>query len=122
MNSLEAQNSEARSPEARHAIFFGDARHMSATQDASVQLIVTSPPYWQLKDYGSPEQIGFHDSYEEYIANLNQVWEQCRRVLSPGCRLCINIGDQFARAAHYGRYKVIPIRERIVAACERRPP
>jgi site-specific DNA-methyltransferase (adenine-specific) len=84
----------------------------------SVQLIVTSPPYWQLKDYGASGQIGFDDSYEEYIANLNQVWTQCYRVLSPGCRLCINIGDQFARAAYYGRYKVIPIREKIVHYCE----
>ncbi len=105
-------------PCARHTIFFGDARGMSPIEDASVQLIVTSPPYWQLKDYGSPQQIGFHDSYEEYIASLSQVWSECFRVLSTGCRLCINIGDQFARAAHYGRYKVIPIRERIVHACE----
>lgn len=113
MNSASALDSEAR-----HTIYFGDARHLNATPDASVQLIVTSPPYWQLKDYGSSDQIGFHDSYEGYIAHLNQVWAQCERVLSPGCRLCINIGDQFARAAHYGRYKVIPIRERIVRACE----
>lgn len=105
-------------PASHHRIIFGDARQMSELAPDTVQLVVTSPPYWQLKDYGTAEQIGFHDSYEEYIAGLNQVWAQCYRVLSPGCRLCVNIGDQFARAAHYGRYKVIPIRERIVNYCE----
>jgi site-specific DNA-methyltransferase (adenine-specific) len=102
----------------QHEIVFGDCRNMSAIADGSVQLIITSPPYWQLKDYGAAGQIGYHDAYEEYIAGLNAVWAQCNRVLSPGCRLCINVGDQFARAAHYGRYKVIPIREEIVRACE----
>ena len=102
----------------QNRIIFGDARRMGDLASESVQLVVTSPPYWQLKDYGTAEQIGFHDSYEEYIGGLNQVWSECYRALSPGCRLCVNIGDQFARAAHYGRYKVIPIRERIVNHCE----
>ena len=86
--------------------------------DKSVQLIITSPPYWQLKDYGSSNQIGFNDSYEEYINHLNLVWQECYRVLSDGCRLCINIGDQFARSVYYGRYKVIPIRTEIIRFCE----
>ena len=84
----------------------------------SVHLVVTSPPYWQLKDYGSENQIGFNDSYENYINNLNLVWKECYRVLNNGCRLCVNIGDQFARAVYYGRYKVIPIREEIIKFCE----
>ncbi|MDQ6763854.1 MAG: thermonuclease family protein [Bacteroidota bacterium] len=84
----------------------------------SVHLAITSPPYWQLKDYGTENQIGFHDSYENYINNLNLVWKECYRVLHSGCRLCINIGDQFARAVYYGRYKVIPIREEIIKFCE----
>jgi site-specific DNA-methyltransferase (adenine-specific) len=86
--------------------------------NSSVQLIVTSPPYWQLKDYGSEEQIGFDHSYEEYINNLNLVWKECYRVLHPGCRMLINIGDQFARSVYYGRYKVIPIRTEIIKFCE----
>ena len=86
--------------------------------DNSVHLAITSPPYWQLKDYGSKDQIGFHDSYENYINNLNLVWKECYRVLHPGCRLCVNIGDQFARSVYYGRYKVIPIREEIIKFCE----
>ena len=102
-----------------HHIVFGDSRQMNTIADKSVQLIITSPPYWQLKDYGAEDQIGFNDSYEEYINNLNLVWQECYRVLSDGCRLCINIGDQFARSVYYGRYKVIPIRTEIIRFCER---
>ena len=91
---------------------------MTSLQDNSVHLIITSPPYWQLKDYGTNNQIGFHDSYENYINNLNLVWAECYRILHNGCRLCVNIGDQFARAVYYGRYKVIPIRQEIIKFCE----
>lgn len=91
---------------------------MDQVPNESVQLIVTSPPYWQLKDYGTENQIGYHGSYEEYINSLNLVWQECDRVLSPGCRLCVNIGDQFARTVYYGRYKVIPIRTEIIRFCE----
>ena len=101
-----------------HKIVFGDSRSLNQIDDKSVQLIITSPPYWQLKDYGTEDQIGFNDSYEEYINNLNRVWQECDRVLMDGCRLCINIGDQFARSVYYGRYKVIPIRTEIIRFCE----
>lgn len=101
-----------------HKIIIGDSRKMTEISDNSVHLVITSPPYWQLKDYGSINQIGFHDSYENYINNLNLVWKECYRTLHNGCRLCINIGDQFARAVYYGRYKVIPIREEIIKFCE----
>ena len=101
-----------------HKIYFGDSRKLNKIPDKSVQLIITSPPYWQLKDYGTIDQIGFNDSYEEYINNLNLVWMECDRVLSDGCRLCINIGDQFSRSVYYGRYKVVPIRTEIIRFCE----
>jgi DNA modification methylase len=91
---------------------------MTLLPDNSVHLAITSPPYWQLKDYGTENQIGFHDNYENYINNLNLVWKECYRTLHNGCRLCVNIGDQFARAVYYGRYKVIPIREEIIKFCE----
>ena len=91
---------------------------MSELEDESVHLIVTSPPYWQLKDYGTENQIGFHNDYETYINHLNLVWKECFRVLHKGCRLCINIGDQFARSTYYGRYKIIPIHTEIIKFCE----
>lgn len=101
-----------------HLIINGDSRKMQELDDESVHLIITSPPYWQLKDYGSDKQLGYNDSYENYINNLNLVWNESFRVLHKGCRLCINIGDQFARAVYYGRYKVIPIRTEIIKFCE----
>jgi len=101
-----------------HKIIIGDSRNMIEVADESIHLVITSPPYWQLKDYGNGGQIGFDDSYEDYINSLNIVWNQCRRVLKKGCRLCVNIGDQFARSVYYGRYKVIPIRTEIIKFCE----
>ena len=102
----------------QHKIVIGDSRYMTELGDNSVHLVITSPPYWQLKDYGMNEQIGFNDSYENYVNNLNLVWKECYRVLDNGCRLCVNIGDQFARSVYYGRYKVIPIRTEIIKFCE----
>jgi len=101
-----------------HKIIIGDSRNMTELKNNSVHLVITSPPYWQLKDYGSLDQIGFNDSYENYINNLNLVWKECFRALNDGCRLCINIGDQFARSVYYGRYKIIPIRTEIIKFCE----
>lgn len=102
----------------RHKYIVGDCRDMKRIPNESVHLIVTSPPYWQLKDYGINSQIGFGQTYEDYINSLNLVWHECFRVLKPGSRLCINIGDQFARAAYYGRYKVVPIHSEIIRFCE----
>ena len=101
-----------------HKIIIGDSREMGEMKDESVHLIITSPPYWQLKDYGPKEQIGYNDTYEDYINNLNLVWNECYRILHKGCRICINIGDQFARSVYYGRYKIIPIRTEIIKFCE----
>jgi len=104
--------------ETTHKIIIGDSRKLDEVADESVHLVITSPPYWQLKDYGADAQVGFNQTYEQYINNLNLVWSECHRVLHKGCRLCINIGDQFARKAFYGRYKVIPIRTEIIKFCE----
>ncbi len=101
-----------------HKIITGDARNMKELSDESVHLVVTSPPYWQLKDYGSDDQIGFNDTYENYINQMNLVWAECHRVLHKGCRLCINIGEQFARSVYYGRYKIISIHTEIIKFCE----
>jgi site-specific DNA-methyltransferase (adenine-specific) len=101
-----------------HKVIIGDSRRMKEVKNETIHLIITSPPYWQLKDYGPKEQIGYNDSYEDYINNLNLVWKECHRVLHKGCRFCINIGDQFARSVYYGRYKIIPIRTEIIKFCE----
>ncbi|MDW8184894.1 MAG: DNA methyltransferase [Anaerolineae bacterium] len=99
-------------------VIFGDCRNMAEVPDESVALIVTSPPYWHIKNYGVAGQIGYGQTLHEYLIDLSRVWRETWRVLQPGRRLCINIGDQFARAVTYGRYKVIPLHAEIIAQCE----
>lgn len=99
-------------------IIIGDSRNMSEIADETIDLIITSPPYWHLKDYGIENQIGYGQTLHEYLKDLYRVWKECFRVLKEGRRLCINIGDQFARSIVYGRYKIIPLHSEIIAQCE----
>ncbi len=99
-------------------IYVADARAMPEVADASVALVVTSPPYYTIKDYDVPGQIGHGQSLHAYLGDLYRVWAECHRVLLPGARLCVNIGDQFARAKRFGRYKVIPLHAEIIAQAE----
>lgn len=64
--------------------------------DESVHCIVTSPPYWQLRDYGHPDQIGNEPTLSKYIQNLVNVFEQCRRILKSDGTFWLNIGDTYA--------------------------
>jgi len=96
--------------ETKHHIYFKDATKLRENMDDSVHLVVTSPPYWQIKDYGNKNQIGYGNSLEEYFDKLNEVWGECIRLLNPGCKFCINIGDQFLRAIKNKRaYQIIPL-------------
>ena len=73
-------------------IYIKSSQDMSDIKDSSVNLVITSPPYWTLKDYENDAQIGTGStSYEAYIEELNKVWKECIRVLSPDGKLCINI-------------------------------
>ncbi len=91
---------------------------MPEVEDNSIQLIVTSPPYWSIKNYGIKNQIGYGQTLHEYLKDLYRVWKESYRVLEPGRRLVINVGDQFARSIVYGRYKIIPLHAEIIAQCE----
>ncbi len=99
-------------------IILGDSRYMKELKDGEVDLIITSPPYWHIKDYGVFKQIGYGQTLHTYLQDLYLVWKECFRVLRSGGRMCINVGDQFSRAIIYGRYKVIPIHAEIIAQCE----
>jgi len=83
-------------------VYYKDASDMSEVDDNSIQLIITSPPYWNVKDYsmdgyqknnnsGKIEgQIGDINDYEEYLNAMTEVWNECERVLKPNGKLCIN--------------------------------
>jgi len=100
-------------------IIVGDSRKMVEVKNNTIDLVVTSPPYWHIKDYGIEGQIGYGQSLHEYLKNLFIVWRECFRVLKPGTRLCINIGDQFLRSIIYGRYKIAPLHSEFISQCEK---
>ncbi len=101
--------------ETTHKIHFQDAINLKKLKDKTVHLVVTSPPYWKIKDYGNEEQIGYNDSLTEYFDKLNAIWKECIRVLHPGCKLCINIGDQFLRAIKNKRvYQIVPLHSHLI--------
>jgi DNA modification methylase len=99
-------------------IIIGDSRKMIEIENDSVHLVVTSPPYWSIKNYGIKNQIGYGQTLHEYLKDLYRIWRESYRVLEAGRRLIINIGDQFARSIIYGRYKIIPLHSEIIAQCE----
>ncbi len=89
-------------------LYCKDSRNMCEVEDNSVQLVVTSPPYYDLKDYNSEDkfnQIGNINNYNEYIEALNRVWEECVRVLNPDGKICINIMPIFlsSKESDYSR-------------------
>jgi len=96
-------------------LILGDSsRVLAALPRHSAQLVVTSPPYWSIKDYEHPGQIGHQDSYDKYLDRLMGVWKGVDHVLEPGCKAAINVGDQFLRAADHGVYRVAPIHAEII--------
>lgn len=97
-----------------HSVYNESAESMSHIPDESVHLVVTSPPYWNIKDYGNENQIGHDEALQEYLHRLKSVWEECYRVLKPGCRMVLNIGDQYHRATEDTPYHITPLNSLIV--------
>jgi len=75
-------------------IYYRSSEKMDEVPNESVQLIITSPPYWGLRDYGVKGQIGFGESYDKYLERLRKVWEECYRVLTPSGSLWVNINKR----------------------------
>lgn len=93
-----------------HTFYQGDARDLSVLASDSVHLIVTSPPYGNLKEYPASEgQLGNIDSYDEFLDELDKVWEECRRILVPGGRACIVVGDVLLSRRRAGRHRILPL-------------
>ncbi|MEN8219066.1 MAG: site-specific DNA-methyltransferase [Pseudomonadota bacterium] len=104
-----------------HNLFQADARKLSFISDESVQMVVTSPPYWTLKKYREHEnQLGNIEDYELFLKELDKVWKHCYRVLVPGGRLVCVVGDVcLSRRKNKGRHTVVPLHASIQDHCRK---
>jgi DNA modification methylase len=96
----------------RHEFVLGDARDLGMIPNESVHLVVTSPPYFNLKPYASDaggRQLGRIDDYEAFLNQLDRAWRECARVLVPGGRICCVIGDILIPRRADGRHRVLPL-------------
>lgn len=105
----------------RHDLFLGDARAAAPLDSGSVHLVVTSPPYWTLKEYPAAEgQLGWVADYEDFLDELDKVWRRCFHALVPGGRLVCVVGDVcLSRKSNRGRHTVVPLHAAIQERCRR---
>jgi len=104
--------------ETKHILVNGDARDLSFLDDLSVHLIITSPPYWNLKKYReNPDQLGNMEDYYIFIEELKKVWRECYRILVPGGRLVCVVGDVCLSRRKYGRHLIVPLHADIITSC-----
>jgi DNA modification methylase len=102
----------------QHDLRLGDARELDLEPE-SVHLVLTSPPYWTLKEYrDSAGQLGHVDDYEAFLAELDEVWRRCFQALVPGGRLIVVVGDVcLSRRKNNGRHTVVPLHASIQEHC-----
>ncbi len=102
----------------KHKLYLGDSRNMDMIPSGSIHLVVTSPPYWTIKKYRPIEgQLGVIQDYEKFIEELNKVWKEVYRVLVPGGRLVVVVGDVLLPRRKHGRHMVIPLHADIQRSC-----
>jgi DNA modification methylase len=104
-----------------HEMRRSDARELDFLAAESVQLVLTSPPYWNLKQYNQSDgQLGSVDDYDVFLAEIDRVWSHCLRVLVPGGRLICVVGDVcLSRRKNNGRHTVVPLHASIQEHCRR---
>src|SRR5271157_2582783 len=104
-----------------HNLHLGDARDLSWIPDASVHLVVTSPPYWTLKQYapGNGDQMGHFADYGHFLSELDRVWQECARVLVGGGRICCVVGDVCIPRKRVGRHYLVPLHSDIQVRARR---
>jgi site-specific DNA-methyltransferase (adenine-specific) len=101
-----------------HRLILGDASRMNQVGDASVHLVVTSPPYFDLLAYPRSEaQLGNLHDLRAFLEEADQVWNECFRVLIPGGRMCIVVGDVCRSRRRHGKHKVIPLHAETLVRC-----
>jgi modification methylase len=97
---------------AKHEVRVGDARSLTFLGDNSVHLIVTSPPYFNLKPYNNAcagNQLGRIDDYSQFLEELDRALRECLRTLVPGGRVCCVIGDILVPRKVDGRHRILPL-------------
>jgi DNA modification methylase len=104
-----------------HRLHLGDARDLSWIPDGSVHLVVTSPPYWTLKEYapGNAGQMGHLENYEHFLDELDLVWRECMRELVGGGRICCVVGDVCIPRKRGGRHYLVPLHSDIQVRARR---
>jgi DNA modification methylase len=120
-DSVRAIERAVRSVPTRHSLCLSDAREMSVLKPESVHLVLTSPPYWTLKQYRDTEaQLGHVEDYDEFLRELDKVWRHCLRALVPGGRLICVVGDVcLSRRENGGRHTVVPLHASIQEHCRK---
>lgn len=104
-----------------HTLYQRDAREFQELSAGSVHLVITSPPYWTLKQYNEGEgQMGFIADYEEFLSELDRVWKHCFKALVPGGRLVCVVGDVcLSRRKNGGEHTVVPLHASIQEHCRK---
>jgi len=112
---MAAQVTVQQAAATKHILHQGDARHLDWLPSESIHLIVTSPPYWTLKEYPPHQgQLGLIADYDAFHDELEKVWRHCFRVLVPGGRLVSVVGDVCLSRRKHGRHMVMPLHADIV--------
>jgi DNA modification methylase len=104
-----------------HFLVHGDARQMRSLAPESAHLVLTSPPYWTLKEYDAADgQLGHVFAYDDFLAELGRVWRRCFDLLVPGGRLICVVGDVcLSRRQNDGRHTVVPLHASIQELCRK---
>lgn len=106
--------------ETTHQLITADSRDLSFLPDESVHLVVTSPPYWNLKRYNeNPSQLGHIQDYEIFLLELEKVWRHVYRLLIPGGRLVCVVGDVCVARRNFGRHLVFPLHADTCVICRK---
>lgn len=102
-----------------HDLYQRDSRTIDFLAPESVHLVVTSPPYWTLKDYNVSEgQMGYIEDYDKFVNELDRVWKACFHALVPGGRVVCVVGDVcLSRRKNKGEHLVMPLHASIQEHC-----
>jgi len=104
----------------KHTLYKADSRDLSFISDNSVHLVLTSPPYWNLKEYERGEnQLGIIEDYEAFVNELSKIWKECFRILVPGGRIVCVVGDVCLSRKKFGRHVVMPLHSDIAVSCRK---